>query len=94
MAYRKHRATGNPVGRPRILPHDLAEQILAKLKSMENPETGLVQVSWRELISHFGVSRSTIARQLSILKLHRRLRCVYIHDKNDPELVHMFYQPL
>ena len=94
MTDRKHRAAGNPVGRPRILPHNLTEQIHTKLKSEMNPETGLVRISWRDLIHHFRVSRSTIARQLSILKLHGRLRCVYIRDKVDPTIVHMFYQPL
>lgn len=89
--YRKHRATGNPPGRPRIIPHNLDELILEAIKSRADPKTGLAQFSWKKLARHFGVSRSTIWRQMK--KLHRlgRLKTIWRTMPNHPEFHISFY---
>lgn len=92
--YRKHRATGNPVGRPRIIPHNLDELILEKLKRETNPATGLVSFSWKKLAAHFGVSRTTISRQMKTLKRLGRLETVYIPYAPNPKLVDAYYRLL
>lgn len=74
--YRKHRATGNPVGRPRTLPENLDEMILESIKKRIDPRTKLAKYSWSEMALDFRVSRSTIARQMR--KLHRRGRIVSV----------------
>lgn len=91
MSYRKHRATGNPVGRPRIIPHNLDELILEAIKSRADPQTGLAQFSWKKLARHFGVSRSTIWRQMK--KLHRlgRLKTIWRQDSTRPEFQISYY---
>ena len=60
----KHRATGNPRGRPPKIPYNLDWLILCSLKRRVDPKTGLVQPDWRGMAREFGVSRSTIARQM------------------------------
>lgn len=65
---RPHRKTGNPRGRPPILPCDLDFQILAFYRKRVDPQTGLVKTSWRELAKELGVGRTTIAKNISMLK--------------------------
>lgn len=65
---RPHRRTGNPRGRPPILPCDLYYQILTFYRKRVDPQTGLVKTSWRELAKELGVGRTTIAKNISMLK--------------------------
>lgn len=63
----KHRATGNPRGRPPKIPYDLDLLILDSLKRRTDPKTGLVAPNWRGMARELGVSRSTIARQMAFV---------------------------
>ena len=45
----KHRATGNPRGRPPSVPFDIGDQIYDILKSQMDPVTHLVRPQWKEL---------------------------------------------
>jgi len=63
----KHRATGNPRGRPPKIPFDIANRIMQSLRERVDPETGLLQPLWKSMARELGVSRSTIARQMAKL---------------------------
>ena len=67
-----HRATGNPRGRPRVLPIDLDMQILESLKRRVDPTTGLVKPDWMGLAREFNTSRATIGRLAE--RLHKPKR--------------------
>ena len=58
----KHRATGNPRGRPSKLPFDFGERMLASFRRRVDPATGLVRPLLRETARELGVSRSTVNR--------------------------------
>lgn len=64
----KHRATGNPRGRPPRIPFDFGERILAALRRRVDMKTGLASPDWKGLARELGVSRSTIARQMASLR--------------------------
>lgn len=55
-------------------------QILASLLRRIDHNTGLVSPEWRKLAQEFGVSFSTVGRQLA--KLHKRgfIKRVYVDD--------------
>ena len=63
----KHRATGNPRGRPISVGANIGARIIAALERRVDPETGLATPDWRGLIAELGVSRATLARHLAIL---------------------------
>jgi len=87
---RKHRATGNPRGRPRVLPSNLRELILESLKRRQDPETGLVKPGWKGMARELGVSCSTIARQMAGLRQCGAVESVII--QTSPESVDTFYR--
>ena len=64
----KHRATGNPRGRPPSVPFDLGDRIYEILKSRMDPVTHLVHPQWQSLARELHVSRSTISRVMPELK--------------------------
>ena len=74
----KHRATGNPRGRPPSIPADLNQRIMASLRRRTNPATGLVRPDWKGMAREFGVSRSTIARQMIGLRAAKAFESVWI----------------
>ena len=47
----KHRATGNPRGRPSKIPFDLGERILASFRRRVDPGTGLVRCSYIDALA-------------------------------------------
>ena len=63
----KHRATGNPRGRPPRIPFDFGQRIMENLRGRVDPKTGLVRPLWKQMARELGVSRSTIARQMAEL---------------------------
>ena len=87
---RRHRATGNPRGRPRQIPVDIGDLILKALARRVDPETGLVQPLWRKLAKEVGVSRATLARQLAELK--RRGAFDVVLTRKDPDQVITYYR--
>jgi len=87
---RKHRATGNPRGRPRVLPPNLRELILESLKRRRDPKTGLVKPGWRGMARELGVSCSTIARQMVWLRQYGVVESVIVQV--DPKSVATFYR--
>lgn len=74
----KHRATGTPRGRPSRLPFDFGNQILDALTRRVDPTTGLVKPDWKGLAREFGVSRSTIAREMVGLRSCGAVESVYV----------------
>ena len=62
-----HRATGNPRGRPPKIPFDFGQWIIENLRQRVDPKTGLVRPRWKQMARELGVSRSTIARQMTEL---------------------------
>ena len=74
----KHRATGNPRGRPPKIPWNLDYLILESLRRRINPKTGLVKPNWRGMAREFGVSRSTIARQMVFVYASGAIERVYV----------------
>ena len=62
----KHRATGNPRGRPPRIPFDFGQRIMENLRGRVDPKTGLVRPFWKQMARELGVSRSTIARQMAV----------------------------
>jgi len=87
---RKHRATGNPKGRPPCTPDDLCAQIMKSLQRRVDPETGLVRPFWRQLASELHVSRSTIARRMVELYDSGMIERVRINIR--PNLVICYYR--
>lgn len=64
----KHRATGNPRGRPPSVPFNLSDQIYEILKSRMDQVTHLVYPQWQRLARELHVSRSMISRVMPELK--------------------------
>ena len=87
---RRHRATGNPRGRPRQIPVDIGDRILKALACRVDPATGLVRPFWKKLAQEVGVSRATLARQLAGLKARGAFDVVLI--RNDPDQVITCYR--
>ncbi len=87
---RRHRATGNPRGRPSRLPFDLDMQILNALRRRLDPETGLVNPDWKGLARELGVSRSTIARQMVALRNCGDVESVFV--KVSPRVTVIYYR--
>ena len=87
---RRHRATGNPRGRPRQIPMDIDDLILKALARRVDPETGLVQPLWKKLAQEVGVSRSTLARQLAELRARGAFEVVFV--RTDPDQGITYYR--
>jgi len=73
---RRHRATGNPSGRPISVSAGLGLRIMEALRRRADPETGLVEPHWKRLARELGVSRSTLCRQIYRLRLLGKLESV------------------
>lgn len=76
----KHRATGNPRGRPPKIPFDFGERILASFRRRVDPGSGLVRPLLRETAREFGVSRSTVAREMVNLRASGLVESVFVPD--------------
>ena len=87
---RRHRATGNPRGRPRQIPVDIGDRILKALESRVDPATGLVQPLWKKLAQEVGVSRATLARQLAGLKARGEFDVLFV--RKDPNQGITYYR--
>ena len=87
---RRHRATGNPRGRPRQIPVDIGDLILKALARRVDPETGLVQPLWKKLVQEVGVSRATLARQLAKLRTRGAFGVVFV--RKDPDQGITYYR--
>jgi len=87
---RKHRATGNPRGRPPKIPAGLEVRIMDALRRRIDPETGLVQPHWEQLARELGVSRSTIARHMVGLRLRGMVESVA--DPRSPNSLYVHYR--
>ena len=59
---KKHRATGNPRGRPPKLPFEIDEFFLQALERRMDANSKLVRPDWMGLAHELHVSRSTISR--------------------------------
>ena len=87
---RRHRATGNPRGRPRQIPVDIGDRILKALACRVDPATGLVRPFWKKLAQEVGVSRATLARQLAELKARGAFDVVL--TRKEPDQVTTYYR--
>lgn len=87
---RKHRATGNPRGRPPRIPFDFGLRILENLRRRVDPKTGLVRPLWKQMARELGVSRSTIARRMTELYASGAYERVCV--KVSPEVVICYYR--
>lgn len=87
---KKHRATGNPRGRPPRLPSDIGNQILEALHRRLNAETGLAKPDWKGVARELGVSRSTIAREMAGLRRCGVVESVFI--KISPKVSVIYYR--
>ncbi len=58
----KHRATGNPRGRPPKLPFDIEERVLRNLEERMDKTTLLVRPELNKLAKGLGISRSSLKR--------------------------------
>lgn len=85
---RKHRATGNPRGRPSRLPFDLGKLILDSLARRVDEKTGLAKPEWKSLARELGVSCSTIARQMTALRSRGAVESVIVHTGPKTALVY------
>ena len=65
---KKHRATGNPRGRPPSVPFDIDDQVLKALERCMDADTHTVRPNWKGLAKELHVSRSTISRVMVRLK--------------------------
>ena len=50
----KHRATGNPRGRPPKIPFDFGQRIMENLRGRIDPKTGLVRPLWKQMARELG----------------------------------------
>ena len=89
---KKHRATGNPRGRPPSVPFDLPDQIYELLKSRMDPVTHLVYPQWKELARALHVSRSTISRVMPTLKSAGLIESVVVPSPKDARIKHILYK--
>ena len=88
----KHRATGNPRGRPPSVPFDLGDRIYAILKSRMDPVTHLVHPQWQSLARELHVSRSTISRVMPELKSAGLIESVVMPSPKDARIKHILYK--
>ena len=86
----KHRATGNPRGRPSKLPFDFGERMLASFRRRVDPATGLVRPLLRETARELGVSRSTVSRELRSLRQSGAVELVYVRES--PKTLTIYYR--
>ena len=89
---KKHRATGNPRGRPSKLPFDIGERILQALERRIEPETGLARPDWEGLARELHVSRSTISRIMVRLRACGAIQSVVMSKKNRPKVKFVLYR--
>ena len=90
---RRHRATGNPRGRPRKIPVDIEDRILRALARRVDPATGFVQPLWKKLAQEVGVSRSTLARQLAALRTRGAFDVVFVRTSPDQGITYYRLKP-
>ncbi len=90
----KHRATGNPRGRPPKIPFDLSNKILDVLNRRMDPETRLVRPLWKSLAKELGVSRSTISRMIPSLKTFGFIESVHRPSPRNPKVKIVYYRML
>ena len=88
----KHRATGNPRGRPPSVPFDLPDRIYELLMSRMDPVTNLVYPQWKELARALNVSRSTISRVMPTLKSAGLIESVFVSSPKDARIKHVLYK--
>ena len=89
---KKHRATGNPRGRPPKVPSDLGNQIYDILKSRMDPVTHIVYPQWKELARQFHVSRSTISRVMPGLRAKGLIESVVVTSPRNARIKHIVYK--
>jgi hypothetical protein len=63
-----HRATGLPKGRPKVLPDNFDEYILAALCRKMDPRTRRVIPHWDALVAEFRIGRNTLGSAINSLK--------------------------
>ena len=88
----KHRATGNPRGRPPSVPFDLDTQIYDVLQRKMNPDTHMVRPQWKELARELGVSRSTISRVMPSLKSAGLIESVVVTSPKNAKYKYVLYK--
>ena len=75
---KKHRATGNPRGRPPSVPFDIDDQVLKALERRMDADTHTVRPNWKGLARELHVSRSTISRVMVRLKSSGFIESIYV----------------
>ena len=88
----KHRATGNPRGRPPSVPFDIGDQIYDILKRQMDPMTHLVRPQWKELALQLHVSRSTISRVIPTLKTIGLIESVVVTSPRNARIKYVLYK--
>lgn len=90
----KHRATGNPRGRPPSVPFNLGDQIYDILKNRMDPVTHLVHPQWKELARQLHVSRSTISRVMPELKTAGLIESIIVPLSKNGRIKRVVYRIL
>ena len=85
-----HRATGNPRGRPPKLPFDFGKRIMENLRQRVDPKTGLVRPFTAHMAREFGVSRSSVSRELRSLREYGAVERVDVHES--PKTLTIYYR--
>ena len=75
---------------PPKLPFDFGERILENLQRRVDPKTGLVRPLTAHMAREFGVSRSTISRELRILRQCGAFEIVYV--RVTPKQLAIYYR--
>ena len=89
---KKHRATGNPRGRPPSLPFDIDDQVLKALERRMDANTYTVRPNWKDLAREFHVSRSTISRVMVRLRSSGFIESIYVAVNAKKTLFHTLYR--
>lgn len=90
----KHRATGNPRGRPPSVPFDLGDRIYDILKNRMDPVTHLVHPQWQSLARELHVSRSTISRVMPELKSAGLIESIIVPLSKNGRIKRVVYRVL
>ena len=89
---KKHRATGNPRGRPSKLPVDIEDRILKALERRIDATTGLARPDWKGLARELHVSRSTISRVMPNLRAKGLIESVVVTSPRNARIKHILYK--
>lgn len=92
MSGKKHRATGNPRGRPPKIPFEIDDLFLQALERRMDANTKLVRPAWKELARELSVSRSTISRIALRLRSSGVIESIAVPTKDNARVKYILYR--